>query len=243
MKTKVGTPYYVAPEVLNREYTKSCDMWSIGVITYILLCGYPPFYGDSDNQIFEHVRTGRFDFPSPDWDGISAAAKNFICSLLRKDPSSRLTAAEALKHPWILEQLGPSVSAADRDRMRRKSAIAMDADRCVTFQKFVGMQKLKKAALGYIATHLNPSEVGELEGMFQKIDADHDGVKQDEKIRMAFDHFRKTDDKCLQISDLVDVLGGIEQAKEIVGEIGVKEGKISYEEFYSMMMAGSFAEG
>jgi len=89
MKTKVGTPYYVAPEVLKRKYTKSCDIWSIGVITYILLCGYPPFYGDSDNQIFDSVRAGRFDFPSPEWDSVSSDAKDFICCLLKKDPANR----------------------------------------------------------------------------------------------------------------------------------------------------------
>ena len=89
MKTKVGTPYYVAPEVLRREYTKSCDIWSIGVITYILLCGYPPFYGDSDNEIFESVRVGRYDFPSPEWDDISQDAKNFIGYLLKMNPGER----------------------------------------------------------------------------------------------------------------------------------------------------------
>jgi calcium-dependent protein kinase len=89
MKTKVGTPYYVAPEVLRREYTKSCDVWSIGVITYILLCGYPPFYGDSDNEIFESVKIGRYEFPSPEWDDISEDAKDFINSLLKLDPSAR----------------------------------------------------------------------------------------------------------------------------------------------------------
>mmetsp|Transcript_30293 Transcript_30293/g.65546 ORF Transcript_30293/g.65546 Transcript_30293/m.65546 type:complete len:605 (+) Transcript_30293:671-2485(+) len=294
MKTKVGTPYYVAPEVLNREYTKSCDMWSIGVITYILLCGYPPFYGDSDNQIFEHVRTGRFDFPSPDWDGISAAAKNFICSLLRKDPNARLSAAAALSHPWILEQVGPSV---DGQRMRRSSVkISHDATRSVTFRKFVGMQKLKKAALGYIATHLNPSEVGELETIFQKIDADHDGVMtlqeidgalaeksfpadlqselrklredlclsgedtvnwrdfsaammdkkyatMEDKIREAFEHFKRSgDEQCLLVSDLVEIFGGEAEVKEIIGDLDDDgDGKITYEEFKSMM-AGSFAD-
>jgi serine/threonine protein kinase len=89
MQTKVGTPYYVAPEVLRREYTNSCDIWSIGVITYILLCGYPPFYGDSDTQIFESVRVGRFDFPSPEWDEISSVAKEFVTLLLQKDPKHR----------------------------------------------------------------------------------------------------------------------------------------------------------
>jgi calcium-dependent protein kinase len=89
MQTKVGTPYYVAPEVLKREYTNSCDIWSIGVITYILLCGYPPFYGDSDTQIFESVRVGKFDFPSPEWDDISDDAKEFVIELLMKDPRKR----------------------------------------------------------------------------------------------------------------------------------------------------------
>lgn len=89
MRTKVGTPYYVAPEVLKKQYTKSCDMWSIGVIAYILLCGYPPFYGDSDNQIFDSVKAGKFDFPSPEWDTISEDAKDFICCLLKMDPSER----------------------------------------------------------------------------------------------------------------------------------------------------------
>lgn len=84
-----GTPYYVAPEVLRRQYTKSCDIWSIGVITYILLCGYPPFYGESDTEIFDSVRTGRFDFPSPEWDTISETAKQFVRYLLQKDPESR----------------------------------------------------------------------------------------------------------------------------------------------------------
>lgn len=89
MKTKVGTPYYVAPEVLRREYTHSCDIWSIGVITYILLCGYPPFYGDSDNEIFDSVKVGQYDFPSPEWDDISAEARDFIDQMLKMDPKDR----------------------------------------------------------------------------------------------------------------------------------------------------------
>lgn len=89
MQTKVGTPYYVAPEVLQRQYTKSCDVWSIGVITYILLCGYPPFYGDSDTQIFESVKVGKFDFPSPEWDTISDSAKDFVIQMLQKHPKDR----------------------------------------------------------------------------------------------------------------------------------------------------------
>jgi calcium-dependent protein kinase len=101
MKTRVGTPYYIAPEVLKGDYTRSCDMWSIGVIAYILLCGCPPFNGDTDEQVFKRVKSGVFSFNAPEWDGVSYAAKDFICCLLRMDPRERLMASEALAHPWI----------------------------------------------------------------------------------------------------------------------------------------------
>merc|ERR1712003_508682 len=103
MNTEVGTPYYVAPEVLEKKYTNICDVWSIGVISSVLLCGYPPFYGDTNKEILKSVRKGEFDFPSPDWDTISEDAKNFICSLLKKEDDTRLTAAQALEHKWIKE--------------------------------------------------------------------------------------------------------------------------------------------
>jgi calcium-dependent protein kinase len=190
MNTKVGTPYYVAPEVLNREYTKSCDIWSIGVITYILLCGYPPFYGDTDNQIFDCVRAARFDFPSPDWDGISQAAKDFICALLRKDPSKRLTASEALQHPWVQEM---SKANSQRGRQNLRASIVF-SPQSITFLKYRGMQKLKKAALTYIATNVTNDEISALKDVFLKIDVNNDGTltlqELDECLENA--HFHPT---------------------------------------------------
>jgi len=189
MNTKVGTPYYVAPEVLNREYTKSCDIWSIGVITYILLCGYPPFYGDTDNQIFDSVRTARFDFPSPDWDGISEAAKDFICALLRKDPSKRLTAAEALQHAWIQE-----MSRGNSKRGRNLRASIAFSPQSITFLKYRGMQKLKKAALTYIATNVTSDEITALKEVFQKIDVNGDGTVTLQELDQCLEnaHFHPT---------------------------------------------------
>ncbi|KAL3782935.1 hypothetical protein ACHAWO_011384 [Cyclotella atomus] len=185
MNTKVGTPYYVAPEVLNREYTKSCDIWSIGVITYILLCGYPPFYGDTDNQIFDSVRTGRFDFPSPDWDGISDSAKDFIRSMLKRDPTKRSTAAESLNHPWIQE-----MTMSTRARRNLRSSIVF-SKKSITFKKYRGMQKLQKAALTWIATNVTNDEVAQLKDVFKKIDTNNDGTitleELDECIKAA--HF------------------------------------------------------
>jgi calcium/calmodulin-dependent protein kinase I len=75
-----------------RKYDKECDLWSIGVVTYVLLCGYPPFYGDTDAEIFASVKRGEFDFPSPDWDDISTQAKHFIRACLKVDASKRPTA-------------------------------------------------------------------------------------------------------------------------------------------------------
>ena len=163
-------PYYVAPEVLRREYTKSCDIWSIGVITYILLCGYPPFYGDSDTQIFESVKIGRFDFPSPEWDDISQSAKDFVIALLKKNPKDRPTAATALQHTWLVEQLG-----AEQEDAQKKALMIKSSRRTQNFQKYLALKKLKKAALGYIASNMTQTEVGALEDAFKSMDKHHTG--------------------------------------------------------------------
>lgn len=184
MNTKVGTPYYVAPEVLNREYTKSCDIWSIGVITYILLCGYPPFYGDTDNQIFDSVRTGRFDFPSPDWDGISESAQDFICSLLRREPSKRLSAAKALEHPWIRDFAAGPVRRGHR---KQRTSIAY-APMSVAFIKYRDMQKLKKSALAYLAANATNEDITALKDVFKKIDANNDGTVTLEELDECLEH-------------------------------------------------------
>lgn len=101
MNNIVGTPYYIAPEVLRRKYNKSCDLWSVGVIAYILLCGYPPFNGRDDNETHRLILKGLFYFPSEEWKGVSREARDFICRLLVMDPRKRMTAEQALNHPWI----------------------------------------------------------------------------------------------------------------------------------------------
>jgi calcium/calmodulin-dependent protein kinase I len=102
LTTACGTPGYVAPEVLKQKgYGKSVDLWSIGVITYILLCGYPPFYDEDQASLFETIIRGKFEFHAEYWGGISASAKDLIKKLLTTDPAKRLTAKQALEHPWV----------------------------------------------------------------------------------------------------------------------------------------------
>lgn len=103
MKTIAGTPYYIAPEVLRKRYNRSCDLWSVGVVTYILLSGYPPFNGRNNEETHRSVLRGRYQFKTQEWDGVSLEAKSFIRRLLRMDPTKRMTAEEALNHPWILK--------------------------------------------------------------------------------------------------------------------------------------------
>ncbi|KND01960.1 CAMK/CAMK1 protein kinase [Spizellomyces punctatus DAOM BR117] len=107
MKTACGTPGYVAPEVLRRQgYGKEVDLWSLGVITYILLCGYPPFYDQNNVELFKLIMAGQYRFDHPWWEPVSDVAKDFIRKLLVLNPRERATAAQALQHPFITLNCG-----------------------------------------------------------------------------------------------------------------------------------------
>jgi len=103
LKTICGTPGYVAPEVLlGKNYSKAVDIWAVGVITYILLCGFEPFYDEGgDQQMFQKIIRGNFEFTSPWWDGVSENAKDLVRRMLTLNPTKRITAVQALHHPWV----------------------------------------------------------------------------------------------------------------------------------------------
>uniref|UniRef100_A0A8C4DGK8 non-specific serine/threonine protein kinase n=1 Tax=Dicentrarchus labrax TaxID=13489 RepID=A0A8C4DGK8_DICLA len=110
LATPCYTPYYVAPEVLGPEkYDKSCDMWSLGVIMYILLCGYPPFYSNHGLAISpgmkRRIRMGQYEFPNPEWSDVSEEAKQLIRTLLKTEPTQRMTIIEFMNHPWINQSM------------------------------------------------------------------------------------------------------------------------------------------
>jgi len=193
MATRVGTPYYIAPEVLGRNYTKACDLWSIGVITYILLCGYPPFYGDNDAAIFRMIMSGRFDFPEQEWGDISQEAKDFIKKLINLEADERPTAAEAMNDPWFTYAHAAPVpiTAAVGSRL----------------ESFVSMGKLKKHALHVIAENLTESEISNIKDMFVRLDVDRSGTLTVEELKSALTEFPQIHDQIEELVEGIDLDG------------------------------------
>ncbi|GAY39213.1 hypothetical protein CUMW_042620 [Citrus unshiu] len=133
-KDLVGSAYYVAPEVLRRNYGAEADIWSAGVILYILLSGVPPFWGETEQSIFDAILRGHIDFSSDPWPNISSSAKDIVKKMLRADPKERLSAAEVLNHPWM---------RVDGDASDKPLDIAV----LTRMKQFRAMNKLKKVAL------------------------------------------------------------------------------------------------
>uniref|UniRef100_A0A8P4G0R4 calcium/calmodulin-dependent protein kinase n=1 Tax=Dicentrarchus labrax TaxID=13489 RepID=A0A8P4G0R4_DICLA len=130
-----GTPGYLSPEVLRKDpYGKPVDMWACGVILYILLVGYPPFWDEDQHRLYQQIKAGAYDFPSPEWDTVTPEAKDLINKMLTINPSKRITAAEALKHPWICQR------STVASMMHRQETVE-----CL--KKFNARRKLKGAIL------------------------------------------------------------------------------------------------
>jgi len=226
MTTRVGTPYYIAPEVLSRMYDKSCDLWSCGVIMYILLCGYPPFYGDTDAEIFASVRKAEFNFPSPEWDEISDSAKALIQSLLSKIPKHRPSAAEALNHEWFAMNGLSSVSSSARNSSNYMNSISgmslstvkeskenslsstlLNENIRKALHRFIGMSRLKRFALNVIAEQLTENEIGNLSKVFQELDVDGNGVISIEELKVVAQRegLESLEEQVRELMDGVDV--------------------------------------
>ncbi|XP_031699941.1 calcium/calmodulin-dependent protein kinase type II subunit gamma-like isoform X4 [Anarrhichthys ocellatus] len=130
-----GTPGYLSPEVLRKDpYGKPVDIWACGVILYILLVGYPPFWDEDQHKLYQQIKAGAYDFPSPEWDTVTPEAKNLINQMLTINPAKRITAEQALKHPWICHR------STVASMMHRQETVE-----CL--RKFNARRKLKGAIL------------------------------------------------------------------------------------------------
>ncbi|XP_024011473.1 calcium-dependent protein kinase 17 isoform X2 [Eutrema salsugineum] len=171
-KDIVGSAYYIAPEVLKRKYGPEADIWSIGVMLYILLCGVPPFWAESENGIFNAILRGHVDFSSDPWPAISPQAKDLVKKMLNSDPKQRLTAAQVLNHPWIKEDGEAPDVPLDNAVMSR-------------LKQFKAMNNFKKVALRVIAGCLSEEEIMGLKEMFKGMDTDSSGTITLEELRQG----------------------------------------------------------
>uniref|UniRef100_A0A7C8YRZ0 non-specific serine/threonine protein kinase n=1 Tax=Opuntia streptacantha TaxID=393608 RepID=A0A7C8YRZ0_OPUST len=170
-KELVGSAYYVAPEVLQRHYGKEIDVWSAGVILYILLSGVPPFYAETEAGIFEDIKKGKLDLESKPWHSISGAAKDLITKMLDRNPKTRITAAQALEHVWLKE----GGEAPDQP---------IDSAVLIRLKQFRAMNKFKKLALKVMAEkNLSDEELKGLKELFNNIDIDRSGTITLEELK------------------------------------------------------------
>ncbi|MCO5598505.1 hypothetical protein L7F22_052602 [Adiantum nelumboides] len=281
----VGSPYYMAPEVLRRNYGPEVDVWSTGVILYILLCGVPPFWAETEQGVAQAILRGVIDFKREPWPKVSDKAKSLVRKMLDPDPRRRLTAEQVLDHPWLQNaKLAPEVSLGETVRCRLK--------------QFSAMNKLKKKALKVIAGLLSNEEVDKLKSTFDMMDIDKNGlltfeefknglhklgsqlteseiqqlmeavgvnkdgaldygkftsltvqlqrVDNDEHLRTAFSHFDKDGNGYIDFDELKQALSDdlgpedVSLISSVMNEVDTdKDGQISYEEFASMMQAGT----
>ncbi|KAF8104242.1 hypothetical protein N665_0176s0052 [Sinapis alba] len=284
-KEIVGSPYYMAPEVLKRDYGPEVDVWSAGVIIYILLCGVPPFWAETEQGVALSILRGVIDFKRDPWPQISESAKSLVRQMLDPDPSKRLTAQQVLAHPWIQNaKKAPNVPLGDIVRSRLK--------------QFSMMNRFKKKVLRVIAEHLSVQEVEVIKDMFSLMDEDNDGritypelkaglqkvgsqlgepeikmlmevadvdgngildygefvaviihlqkIENDELFKLAFMFFDKDGSTYIELDELrealTDELGepDVSVLNDIMREVDAdKDGRINYDEFVTMMKAGT----
>ncbi|KAI3468666.1 hypothetical protein Pfo_025329 [Paulownia fortunei] len=192
----VGSAYYVAPEVLRRKYGAEADIWSAGVMLYILLSGIPPFWAANGRGIFDAVLRGHLDFASDPWPSISSSAKNLVKKMLQADPKERLTAVEVLNHPWMRE---------DGDASDKPLDIAV----LTRMKQFHAMNKLKKVALKVIAENLSEEEIIGLKEMFKSMDTDNSGTVTFEELKAGLSKLgtKLSESEVRQLMEAADVDG------------------------------------
>ncbi|CAD8179980.1 unnamed protein product [Paramecium octaurelia] len=195
MKKRLGTPYYIAPEVLNQKYNEKVDIWSCGVILYIFLCGYPPFAGKTDKETLAKVQAGKLIFDRNDWSTVSSDAQDLICKMLNLDISKRYSALQALKHCWI-------------QKNAKQEIISLQL--LSNIEKFQVQSNFKKAVMTYMVSQtLHSQEISELKATFNALDKNHDGNLSKQELiagyRVLLRSQEQAEEKVNQILDTLDL--------------------------------------
>ena len=211
LNLKVGTPYYIAPEVLMKSYNDKCDIWSIGVILFILLSGTPPFNGNDEEDIMKNVLIGKYSMVGDEWQNISKEAKNLTQMLLTYDPEKRITAEQAWNHPWI-SKYTKSTQKFDNNQYN------------IPFENikyFTSRKKFQQATIAFIVHQASTSEMmKELRRIFKEFDKNGDGQLSYEEIRAGFKMYFKNE----QIAE--------SEINKLIESIDLDKNKyIEYEEF------------
>jgi len=193
-QTKDGTPYYVAPETLQGRYTQTVDLWSCGIILYIMLCGYPPFTGASDADVLANIRKGDVQFQLDDWKQVSSSATDLVRQLLQVNAAERCVAKEALKHPWIMHA-APGAEP-----------VLLQHNVVENLRRFRERSQLKKAALKVVADRLQDGQITALQKMFFELDTNGDGLLSATEITMRLERagFTQLPHEIQQIIDGID---------------------------------------
>jgi calcium-dependent protein kinase len=176
MTTIVGTPFYVAPEVLSGNYDTQCDLWSCGVILYVLLCGYPPFDGDSNKDIFRAILKSKLEFDEEEWGNISKEAKDLISKLLTKDPKERIKVDKALNHTWFKkwEEEKADINEFHTHYLQR-------------LKSYRAPNRLQYEVLSFLMKNLDTSERVKIKEVFRYITAKSSGDLTFHDLESAFE--------------------------------------------------------
>ena len=219
-KSMVGTPYYIAPEVLKRNYNEKCDIWSMGVILYILLCGYPPFNGKNNRELYNEIQFREPDFSGEEWENVSNEAKKLIKMCLIKDMNKRPSSKEILKNKW-LQINGKTLNF----NLSQSFAKSFNTSVVKKMAFFVKENKLKQAVMKFITTQFDlEKEEEELRRIFKQFDTNNDGIITKKEFRQ-------------QLIKIYGENNSEEITRKIFPKIDVdNSGEISYNEFLTCLI-------
>ena len=213
---QIGTSFYIAPEVIKNSYNEKCDLWSCGVILYILLCGSPPFYGKNEKEIFKKIIEGNFTFRYKIWNKISTEAKNLVLKLLQVNPDKRLSAKEALEDIWFKKNV--NLNSLENNKKSSNYKLFLK-----NITEFCAEQKLQQATLAFLVHNFAPrEELNELKKIFFAFDKNGDGKISKEEFVTGLSNNNNNLNSILKEDDNIQgLLNNIDQDNN--GYIGFEE--------------------